>query len=54
MFKNLKIKKKLIISFVVISILCIAMGLLASYNLRALEQADTLQYEHMTVPLSEI
>ncbi len=51
MFKNLKIKKKLIFSFLLISILCIAMGLLASYNLKTLDQSDTELYDEMTVPL---
>jgi methyl-accepting chemotaxis protein len=54
MFKNLKIKKKLIFSFLLISILCIALGLLASFNLKALERSDEELYAHMTVPLSTI
>ena len=54
MFKNLKIKKKLILSFIMISVLCAAMGLFASYNLKALDDSDIELYEHMTVPLAEI
>ena len=54
MFKNLKIKKKLIFSFLLISILCIGMGLLASYNLKALEKSDEDLYAHMTAPLAQI
>lgn len=50
-FKNLKIKKKLIFSFILISILCGAMGLLASCNLNSLNKSDTELYEEMTVPL---
>ncbi|HVI39609.1 MAG TPA: MCP four helix bundle domain-containing protein, partial [Anaerovoracaceae bacterium] len=53
-FKNLKIRKKLIFSFILISVLCAAMGIFASYNLKVLDQSDTELYEHMTVPLSEI
>ena len=51
MFKNLKIRKKLIFSFILVSILCASMGLFASYNLKALENSDTELYENMTVPL---
>ena len=54
MFKNSKIKKKLILSFIMISVLCAAMGLFSSYNLKALDNSDTELYEHMTVPLAEI
>ena len=53
-FKNLKIRKKLIFSFILISVLCGAMGLLASYNLKALNDSDTELYENMTVPLYQI
>lgn len=54
MFKNLKIRKKLIFSFLLISILCASMGLLASYNLKVLDKSDTELYENMTVPLATI
>ena len=54
MFKDLKIKKKLMLSFLIIAALCAAMGIFASYNLKALNNSDTELYEHMTVPLSEI
>ncbi len=54
MFKNLKIRKKLIFSFILVSVLCASMGLFASYNLKALENSDTELYENITVPLKLI
>ena len=53
-FSNLKISKKLIFSFVLISILCAAMGIFTSYNLKTISNSDTELYEQMTVPLKLI
>ena len=53
-FSNLKIKAKIIFSFLLVSLLCAAMGIFASYNLKAIANSDTELYENMTVPLSEI
>lgn len=51
---NLKVRQKLIFSFVLIAVLCAAMGILGSYNLKTLENSDTELYENMTVPLKLI
>ncbi len=53
-FNNLKIRKKLIFSFILLAVLCAAMGLTASYNLKAVVGSDKELYENMTVPLSTI
>ena len=53
-FSNLKISKKLIFSFILIATLCAAMGIFASYNLKAIENSDTELYEQITVPLKLI
>jgi Methyl-accepting chemotaxis protein len=53
-FQNLKIRKKLISGFLLVSVLCASMGVIASYNLKTLDNSDTELYENMTVPLATI
>ncbi len=50
-FSDLRIRKKLMLSFILISVLCAVMGILSSYNLKSVEKSDTELYENMTVPL---
>ncbi len=53
-FRNLRVKKKLMFSFLGLSVLCLAMGIFASTNLKLLEKSDTELYEEMTVPIADI
>ena len=53
-FSDLRIRKKLMLSFILISVLCAVMGILSSYNLKSVEKSDTELYENMTVPLVAI
>lgn len=53
-FINLKIGRKLVLSFILIALICGAMGGYAIYNLKVIEKSDTELYNNMTVPLSEI
>ncbi|EKQ55078.1 MULTISPECIES: methyl-accepting chemotaxis protein [unclassified Clostridium] len=53
-FLNLKIGKKLILSFVLISLITGIMGIYAIMNLKSLDNEETVLYEHMTVPISQI
>ena len=53
-YLNMKIGKKLVTGFILVSLISAAMGLFSAYNLKTLDDADTQLYENMTVPLSEI
>lgn len=53
-FSNLKISKKLIISFMLVALICGAMGSYALYSLRMVDKSDTELYKNMTVPISEL
>ncbi len=53
-FVNLKISKKLISSFILISLICGAMGSYGIYNLKGIEKSDLELYKNMTVPVSEM
>lgn len=53
-FLNLKISKKLIISFILISLISGLMGLYAITKLKMLEGSDTELYKHLTVPTSQM
>lgn len=53
-FLNLKISKKLILSFILISLISGVMGLYAITNLKMLDDSDTELYIHMTVPTSQM
>ena len=53
-FINMKIGKKLVLSFILVALICGAMGAYAIYNLKSIANSDTELYVSMTVPLSEI
>jgi len=53
-FYNLGISKKLISSFILISLISGVMGAYGIYNLKAIENSDTQLYENMTVPISQM
>jgi methyl-accepting chemotaxis protein len=52
-FYDLKLAKKLIISFVMVAIIAGIVGTVGIVNLSKLEQKDTELYDYMTVPISE-
>ena len=53
-FLNLKISKKLIISFILISLISGLMGLYAITKLKMLDDSDTELYQRLTVPTSQM
>ncbi|BCZ44672.1 hypothetical protein psyc5s11_07390 [Clostridium gelidum] len=53
-FLNLKINKKLILSFVLISLITGIMGVYAIANIKSADESDTELYEHMTIPISQM
>ena len=53
-FRNLKISKKLILSFVLVALITGIMGVYAIVQLKSLANSDTELYEHMTVPISQM
>ncbi|MFA5519334.1 MAG: methyl-accepting chemotaxis protein [Spirochaetota bacterium] len=54
MFKNLKLGFKILIGFAVLIVITIAIGLVGSYNIKTVGDADTMLYEQMTVPVGEM
>lgn len=53
-FSNLKVAKKLLLSYMIIALIAGAMGGYAIMQLQNLEKQDTELYEHMTVPLAKM
>ena len=53
-FYNLKIGQKLIISFVIVSIVAAVVGIVGMTNIKELDNSDTELYEKMTVPMHTI
>ncbi len=53
-FRNLKISEKLILSFILVSLITGIMGVYEIVQLKSLDNSDTELYEHMTVPISEM
>ncbi|WP_026395248.1 MCP four helix bundle domain-containing protein [Acetobacterium malicum] len=53
-FKNLKIKTKLLTSFILIALLVGVVGFIGILNTWSLQKSDQELYEHMTVPISQI
>jgi len=53
-FYNLKISTKLIASFVTIAIISGVVGVIGITNITKIYRNDTIMYENMTVPLSEV
>jgi methyl-accepting chemotaxis protein len=54
MFKNMKLRTKLMSGFMLVVIIAAAIGLTGAYDIQKLEKADTKLYEKVTVPLSDI
>ncbi len=53
-FANLKIGRKLVISYILICLMFSAMGTYAILNMQAMDQNDTELFKHAAVPISEI
>ncbi|PKM71276.1 MAG: methyl-accepting chemotaxis protein, partial [Firmicutes bacterium HGW-Firmicutes-17] len=53
-FKNLKIKTKLLTSFILIALLVGVVGFIGILNTWSLQESDQELYENMTVPISQI
>jgi len=54
MFKNMKLGIKILTGFVVLTAITIAVGVVGSYNIRVIDDADTMLYQEMTVPIGEM
>jgi len=52
-YRNLKVGVKLIIGFIIVSVIAGAIGIVGIVNIANISEADTYLYERMTVPLSE-
>ncbi len=53
-FKNLKIRAKLLLSFSVLFLISLIIGLIGILNLNKIGSADVILYENMTKPLSNL
>lgn len=53
-FKNLKIKTKLLTSFILIALLVGVVGFIGILNTWSLQESDRELYENMTVPISQV
>ena len=53
-FNNLKISIKLLISFIIVALISGIVGVVGITNIRKINSNDTILYENMTVPLSEV
>lgn len=53
-YNNLKIRSKLLLAFVVMIVITAGVGGFSIYNIKKINDADTMLYEQMTVPLGEI
>ena len=52
-FYNMKIGTKLIISFIIVSIIAGVVGVIGIINIRSINDNGTVLYEKVTIPLSE-
>jgi methyl-accepting chemotaxis protein len=53
-FYNLKISSKLLLSFIVVSIIAAIVGVVGITNIQAISASDSALYEKMTVPIGEV
>ena len=54
MFSNFRVSQKLITAFIIISLICGAMGVYAIHQLKLIANSGAEMYEHVAVPLSQI
>ncbi len=53
-FQNLKVSVKLLSGFILVAVLAGAIGTIGSINIKKIDDADTLMYERVVVPLDQI
>jgi methyl-accepting chemotaxis protein len=53
-FINLKIATKLLLGFLIVTVLAVAMGIYAMVNIKLLDNSDTQLYENMLVPIQQM
>lgn len=53
-FYNMRISTKLVVSFVIVAIISGMVGVIGISNIKKINSNDTVLYENMTVPLSEV
>jgi len=53
-FYNMKIATKLILSYVIVAIISGVVGFIGIVNINKIDKNDTMLYENMTVPISEL
>lgn len=53
-FYNMKIGAKLIVSFIIVALISGIVGVVGIANINKIDENDTILYENMTVPLSEV
>ncbi|MCL5104076.1 MAG: methyl-accepting chemotaxis protein, partial [Armatimonadetes bacterium] len=53
-FYHLKIRTKLLSSFILVALIAGTVGLIGLSNIRKIDNADTMLYEKMTVPLNQL
>jgi len=53
-FNNMKISAKLITSFIIVAIISGVVGVIGITNITKINNNDTILYENMTVPLTEV
>ncbi len=54
MLKNMKLGIKVLAGFVVLTVIAGAIGIVGSVNIRKIDNADTMLYEKMTIPIGQI
>lgn len=53
-FNNMKISVKLTMSFIIVAIIAGLVGIVGVFSIKQVDNNDTILYENMTVPLSEV
>ncbi len=53
-FHNMKIRPKLVGSFILLALIVLLVGSIGTINLSKLKKSDTELYENMTVPISQL
>jgi methyl-accepting chemotaxis protein len=53
-FTNIKIRVKFLLSFTLVALIAAVIGTISIMNIKAIDNSDTVLYENMTVPISEL
>lgn len=54
MFKNMKLGIKVLVGFIVLTVIAGAIGIIGTVNIRKIDNADTMLYEKMTIPIGQL